>query len=168
MKEIIKNYSDFIITFCAFIVVVGQYYLENIVGLEPCNLCILQKLSAQIVFIIFLLKLIIPKFKYLFDIFGASVLFFGLSASSRQIYLQNLPKDELAAGVCDIPFEFLFNMYPFFEALGKVFQGSSKCAEESWSFIGLNIPEWATVFFASMILLILLRYVFTNLKGHTK
>jgi len=59
-------------------------------------------------------------------------------------------------------------MYPFFEALGKVFQGSSKCAEESWSFIGLNIPEWATVFFASMILLILLRYVLTNLKGHTK
>ena len=165
MKEIIKHYADFIITFCAALVMGGQYYLENVVGLEPCNLCLLQKYSAQAVFYIFLIKMVVPTFKVVFDVLGVSVLFFGASASLRQIYLQSLPADQLSGSYCDIPFEFLFNMYPFFEALGKVFQGSSKCAEESWVFLGLNIPEWALVFFTSMILIILLRYVLINLKG---
>ena len=165
MKAIIKHYADFIITFCAALVMGGQYYLENVVGLEPCNLCLLQKYSAQAVFYIFLIKMVVPTFKVVFDVLGVSVLFFGASASLRQIYLQSLPADQLSGGYCDIPFEFLFNMYPFFEALGKVFQGSSKCAEESWVFLGLNIPEWALVFFTSMILIILLRYVLINLKG---
>ena len=166
MKEIIKNYSDIFITSCAAIVMCGQYYLENIVGLEPCNLCILQKLSAQAVFFVYLIKMIVPKFKFIFDFLGFVVLVFGASASGRQIYLQNLPADQLTGGYCDIPFEFLFNMYPFFDALSKVFQGSSKCAEESWVFLYLNIPEWALLFFASMILLLLIRYFLINLKGH--
>ena len=165
MKEIIKNYSDIFITSCAAVVMCGQYYLENIVGLEPCNLCILQKLSAQAVFFIFLLKIVVPKFKFIFDLVGFGVLVFGASASARQIYLQNLPADQLTGGYCDIPFEFLFNMYPFFDALGKVFQGSSKCAEESWVFLYLNIPECALLFFTSMILLLLLRYFLINFKG---
>ena len=165
MKEIIKNYSDIFITSCAAIVMCGQDYLENIVGLEPCNLCILQKLSAQAVFFVFLIKMIVPKFKFIFNFLGFVVLVFGASASGRQIYLQNLPADQLTGGYCDIPFEFLFNMYPFFDALSKVFQGSSKCAEESWVFLYLNIPEWALLFFASMILLLLIRYFLINLKG---
>ena len=90
MKEIIKNYSDIFITSSAAIVVCGQYYLENIVGLEPCNLCILQKLSAQAVFLIFFIKMIVPKFKYIFDVLGIADLMFGVSASGRQIYLQNM------------------------------------------------------------------------------
>ena len=165
MKEIIKNYSYIFITSSAAVVMCGQYYLENIVGLEPCNLCILQKLSAQAVFFIFLLKILVPKFKFIFDLVGIGVLIFGASARARQIYLQNLPADQLTGGYCDIPFEFLFNMYPFFDALGKVFQGSSKCAEESWGFLYLNIPEWALLFFTSMILLLLLRYFLINFKG---
>ena len=115
--------------------------------------------------ILFLLKIVVPKFKFIFDLFGFGVLVFGASASARQIYLQNLPADQLTGGYCDIPFEFLFNMYPFFDALGKVFQGSSKCAEESWVFLYLNIPEWALLFFTSMILLLLLRYFLINFKG---
>jgi Disulfide bond formation protein DsbB. len=61
VKAFFENYLDFFITFCAAIVVGSQYYLENIVGLEPCNLCILQKYSAQAVFFIFVLKMVVPR-----------------------------------------------------------------------------------------------------------
>ena len=166
MKAFFENYLDFFITFCAAIVVGSQYYLENIVGLEPCNLCILQKYSAQAVFFIFLFKMLVLKFKFLFDFLGIFALAFGVSASGRQIYLQNIPKDELAGGYCDMPFYLLFDMNPFFDAMAKVFQGSSKCAEEVWSLLGLNIAEWSMVFFASMIGLMLVRYLLIILKGH--
>ena len=166
MKAFFENYLDFFITFCAAIVVGSQYYLENIVGLEPCNLCILQKYSAQAVFFIFLFKMLVLKFKFLFDFLGIFVLAFGVSASGRQIYLQNIPKGEIAGGYCDTPFYLLFDMNPFFDAMAKVFQGSSKCAEEVWSLLGLNIAEWSMVFFASMIGLMLVRYLLIILKGH--
>ncbi len=166
MKAFFENYLDFFITFCAAIVVGSQYYLENIVGLEPCNLCILQKYSAQAVFFIFLFKMLVLKFKFLFDFLGIFALAFGVSASGRQIYLQNIPKDEIAGGYCDTPFYLLFDMNPFFDAVAKVFQGSSKCAEEVWSLLGLNIAEWSMVFFASMIGLMLVRYLLIILKGH--
>ena len=166
MKAFFENYLDFFITFCAAIVVGGQYYLENIVGLEPCNLCILQKYSAQAVFFIFLFKMMVPRVKFLFDVLAIFTLAFGVSASGRQIYLQNIPKDELAGGYCDTPFYLLFDQNPFFDAMAKVFQGSSKCAEEVWSLLGLNIAEWSMVFFASMIGLMLIRYLLIILKGH--
>tara|TARA_B100001559_G_scaffold278112_1_gene249879 strand:+ start:13 stop:522 length:510 start_codon:yes stop_codon:yes gene_type:complete len=166
VKAFFENYLDFFITFCAAIVVGSQYYLENIVGLEPCNLCILQKYSAQAVFFIFLFKMLVLKFKFLFDFLGIFALAFGVSASGRQIYLQNIPKDEIAGGYCDTPFYLLFDMNPFFDAMAKVFQGSSKCAEEVWSLLGLNIAEWSMVFFASMIGLMLVRYLLIILKGH--
>tara|TARA_S200000501_G_scaffold292934_1_gene278481 strand:+ start:20869 stop:21378 length:510 start_codon:yes stop_codon:yes gene_type:complete len=166
VKAFFENYLDFFITFCAAIVVGSQYYLESIVGLEPCNLCILQKYSAQAVFFIFLFKMLVLKFKFLFDFLGIFALAFGVSASGRQIYLQNIPKDELAGGYCDTPFYLLFDMNPFFDAMAKVFQGSSKCAEEVWSLLGLNIAEWSMVFFASMIGLMLVRYLLIILKGH--
>ena len=166
MKEIIKNYSDIFITSCAAVVMCGQYYLENIEGLTPCNLCLIQSYTARTVFVIFLIKALTPILKTYFDILGILALTIGLSAGSRQIYLQNLPKDQLPDGLCDMPFDVIFNIYPFFEGIQKIFIGSSKCAEEVWTFLSLNIPEWSTVYFASMILLILLRYllIFTNMS----
>ena len=50
-----------------------------------------------------------------------------------------------------MPFEAIFSLYPFFEGLQKVFLGSSKCAEEQWWFLGLNIAEWSSVFFSSIL-----------------
>ena len=165
MKAFFQNYLDFFITFCSGFVVLSQYYLENIEGLTPCNLCLIQSYTARTVFVIFLIKALTPILKTYFDILGILALTIGLSAGSRQIYLQNLPKDKLPDGLCDMPFDVIFNIYPFFEGIQKIFIGSSKCAEEVWTFLSLNIAEWSTIYFASMILLILLRYllIFTNM-----
>ena len=166
MKAFFQNYLDFFITFCSGFVVLSQYYLENIEGLTPCNLCLIQSYAARTVFVIFLIKALMPILKTYFDILGILALTIGLSAGSRQIYLQNLPEDQLPDGLCDMPFDVIFNIYPFFEGIQKIFIGSSKCAEEVWTFLSLNIAEWSTVYFASMILLILLRYllIFTNMN----
>ena len=165
MKTIIQYYSDFIITVSAGFVVLAQYYLENIEGLVPCNLCIVQTMCARGIFLIYFLKILAPNLKWLFDVVGIPVFFTGIAASGRQIYLQNLPADQLSGGYCDIPFYLIFEMYSFFEGVGKVFQGSAKCAEESWFFLGLNIAEWSMIFFASMIVLLLLRYSLLIFKG---
>jgi len=166
MKVIFEGYFNFLVTVAATIVVISQWYLENVEGLVPCNLCLLQKFSAQAIALIFLIKMVVQKFNILLDFFGLGAMIFGLSASLRQIYLQNLPKDELPMGLCDMPFDAIFTLYPFFEGMQKVFLGSSKCAEEEWWFLGLNIAEWSGIFFSSMLLLMLVRYVLIMFKGH--
>tara|TARA_X000000950_G_scaffold18441_1_gene19996 strand:- start:21900 stop:22241 length:342 start_codon:yes stop_codon:yes gene_type:complete len=109
--------------------------------------------------------MISPYLKPLLDAFGLLVILLGMTAGGRQIYLINLPKDQLPLGLCDMPFETIFNIYPFFEGMQKVFLGSSKCAEEDWLFIGFNIAEWSFFFFTSMMLISLLRYLFIVLLG---
>ena len=141
MKAFFQNYLDFFITFCSGFVVLSQYYLENIEGLTPCNLCLIQSYTARTVFVIFLIKVLTPILKTYFDILGILALTIGLSAGSRQIYLQNLPKDQLPDGLCDMPFDVIFNIYPFFEGIQKIFIGSSKCAEEVWTFLFLSFAN---------------------------
>ena len=166
MKVIFEGYFNFIVTVASLIVVISQWYLENIEGLVPCNLCLLQKFSAQAIFLIYLFKMVTPKLKVLFDVVGVGFVLFGLSAGLRQVYLQNLPKDELPLGLCDMPFEAIFSLYPFFEGLQKVFLGSSKCAEEQWWFLGFNIAEWSSIFFSSILVIMLVRYFLIMFKGH--
>ena len=178
MKTIIQHYSDFIITLSAGFVVLAQYYLENIEGLDPCNLCIVQTFCARGIFVVYLIKIIFPYIKWLFDIIALPFLITGLVASGRQIYLQNVPADELAGGYCDMPLYLIFDMHrapegstfieavkSYFVIVQKIFQGSEKCAEQSWFFLGLNIAEWSMIFFASMIVLLLLRYSLLIFKG---
>ena len=165
MRIFFEGYFNFFIVVCSGLVVISQWYLENIENLVPCNLCIIQKLSAQGLFLIYLLKMISPYFKPLLDTFGLLVILLGMAAGGRQIYLINLPKDQLPLGLCDMPFEVIFNIYPFFEGMQKVFLGSSKCAEEDWLFVGFNIAEWSFFFFTSMMLISLLRYLFIVLLG---
>jgi disulfide bond formation protein DsbB len=166
MRGFFERHFNIFITFCSGIVVLSQWYLENIENLVPCNLCIIQKTCAQAIFFIYLIKMVSPYLRPLFDVSAFLSICLGIGASGRQIYLISLPRDQLPAGLCDLPFEAVFNIYPFFEGIQKIFLGSSKCAQEDWWFLGINIAEWSFIFFASMMLISLLRYLFIILQGH--
>ena len=139
MKTIIQYYSDFIITASAGFVVLAQYYLENIEGLVPCNLCIVQTICARGIFLIYLLKILAPNLKWLFDVVGVPVFFTGIAASGRQIYLQNLPADQLSGGYCDIPFYLIFEMYSFLKEWEKSFKVVQNVRKNHGSFLGLTL-----------------------------
>jgi disulfide bond formation protein DsbB len=64
--------------------------------------------------------------------------------ASRQIYLQNLPSDQVPT--CAPPMDFLMDTLPFFEAIQTVLLGDGNCAEYEWRFI-FNFAEWALIFF---------------------
>jgi disulfide bond formation protein DsbB len=64
--------------------------------------------------------------------------------AGRQIYLQNLPSDQIPT--CAPPMDFLMDTLPFFEVIQTILLGDGNCAEYEWRFI-LNFAEWALVFF---------------------
>ena len=68
----------------------------------------------------------------------------GSLIAGRQIYLQNLPSDQIPT--CAPPMDFLMDTLPFFQAIQTILLGDGNCAEYEWRFI-LNFAEWALIFF---------------------
>jgi disulfide bond formation protein DsbB len=68
----------------------------------------------------------------------------GGMVAGRQIYLQNLPADQIPT--CAPPLDFLVDTLPLMELIQTILLGDGNCAEYQWRFI-FNFAEWALLFF---------------------
>ena len=127
--------------------IVGAYMFEVIGYYDPCPLCILQRWSFGFIalcgalMMIPGLYLVIKKALLLIaGLFSMS----GVIISGRQIYLQNIPSDQVPT--CAPPMDFLLDTLPIFEVIQTILLGDGNCAEYDWRFI-FNFAEWALIFF---------------------
>tara|TARA_B100000614_G_scaffold135904_1_gene120858 strand:- start:225 stop:665 length:441 start_codon:yes stop_codon:yes gene_type:complete len=124
-------------------------------GVYPCPMCIVQRWCFAFAGL-FALGLSISKNKHLniFMMVGLyAFLVFGIVFSSRQIFVQNLPIDELMfIGGCGMPFSTMVEYQGLFNALKMAYQGGPSCAEDGWRFI-FNFAEWALIAFLAMVFL---------------
>jgi len=140
-------------------------YIFEVVGYyDPCPLCILQRWSFALIALCGLLMLIPNLYIILTKglLFLASLFSLGGGIiAGRQIYLQNLPNDQIPA--CAPPMDFLMDTLPFFEVIQTALLGDGNCAEYEWRFI-FNFAEWALIFF----IFLFFYNVFFLLKKKTK
>jgi protein dithiol:quinone oxidoreductase len=121
-------------------------------GLEPCPLCMFQRVCVSAVGVVFLIAAIHnPKrtgaaFYAILTLIIAGA---GAAFAARQIWLQALPKDQVPA--CGMGLSYMMDTLPFTDVVRRVLEGSGECAEKGWVFLGLSIAGWTFVFFASMI-----------------
>ncbi|WP_339488901.1 disulfide bond formation protein B [Pseudomonas sp. EL_65y_Pfl2_R95] len=136
----------------------GALYLEHVVGLEPCPLCILQRI-AVIAFGVFCLIAAIHgpgrtgQRVYAFLALLSALI--GAGTAARQIWLQSVPADQLPA--CLPSLEYMMDALPFQEIIRVVLHGSADCAEVNWTLFGMSIPEWSLLAFIGMIIFTLLQ-----------
>ena len=124
------------------------YYMQYVMGLEPCSLCMLQRFAVLVIGLIALAAGLHHPGKvgqFLYIAFTGIAVIAGGALSGRQLFLQSLPKDQVPA--CGPGFEYLMDAFPIFEALREIISGSGECAEVVWRFLGLSIPGWTLVFF---------------------
>jgi disulfide bond formation protein DsbB len=121
-------------------------------GLEPCPLCMFQRVAVIAVGLVFLFGAIAnplrpgASFVALLTLLAAGA---GAAFAGRQIWLQSLPKDQVPA--CGMGLSYMMDTLPFMDVVTKVLQGSGECAEKAWVFLGLSIAGWTFVFFVAMI-----------------
>jgi len=121
----------------------AQYFLN----LEPCPLCIFQRIAVTAMGIIFLAcSLLEPKSNLAKQI--SSILFvvsgsFGIGVASRHVWLQNLPSDQVPG--CGSGLDFMMSNFPINEVFQMVFNGSGECANVDWSFLSLTMPSWVII-----------------------
>jgi disulfide bond formation protein DsbB len=129
-------------------------YLEVYEGLAPCPLCTIQR--GEYLFISFsaLMGLLFNKYRIISSIFifiSFVSAFLGLLTAGRHIQLQYMDPNDVPS--CGPDLAYMLEALPIFDTFKTVFTGSGSCADVSWSFLYLTIPEWAAIWFLSYIVL---------------
>ena len=128
------------------------FWLQYHEGLEPCPLCMFQRVAVVAVGIVLLIAFLHDPGQRWATFYAVLVVLFagaGAAFAGRQIWLQSLPKDQVPA--CGMGLNYMLETLPLTDVIAKVLGGSGECAEKGWEMLGLSIAGWTFVFFAAMI-----------------
>jgi protein dithiol:quinone oxidoreductase len=138
-------------------------YLQHVVGLEPCPMCIVQRYALILVAVCAafswasglkasqntapgLLQKVLAALALLFAGGGAFV-------AARQSFLQWYPPEVMS---CGRDFYGMVETFPLQRAIPMIFKGGGDCTKVDWTFLGGSIANWSFVVFVGMALLLLL------------
>src|SRR5262249_28071453 len=120
--------------------------------LEPCPLCVFQRVAVIATGIVFLIAAIHGPRRGGAMFYGALTLIaagIGAGLAAWQVWIQGQPKGSVPA--CGMGLDYMLETLPLTDVISRVLKGSGECAEQGWVFLGLAIPSWTFVFFAAMI-----------------
>lgn len=150
---------------CFLMLATGAYF-QFVEELEPCPLCISQRIMILITGIVFLIAAIHNPKKCglkVYSILGTVTALMGAGISIRHVWIQNLPPDQVPE--CGPGLEYVFENFPLMDTLKLMLNGTGECADILWTFLGISIPGWTLVAFLGLATLSLLQQ--WNLPRHT-
>lgn len=143
---------------CVFLLSVGAY-LQLVEELEPCPLCISQRLAILATGLLFLIAAIHNRGRNIYAILVAVAAMAGASISARHVWLQHLPPEEVPE--CSPGLEYVFQNFPLADTIKLMLTGTGECAKIDWTMLGLSIPAWTLIAFLGLAAFALLQ-IFNN------
>ncbi len=140
-------------------------YFQLVEDLEPCPLCISQRLAILLTGLVFLTAGLhnpghIGVTRY--AVLGTVTALLGASISSRHIWLQHLPPEKVPE--CGPELAYMFQYFPLFDTLKLMLSGTGDCAKIDWTLLGLSMPVWTLFAFLSLATLSLMQIWNTTKK----
>ncbi|QXZ10874.1 disulfide bond formation protein B [Comamonas sp. Y33R10-2] len=131
---------------CVAMLAFGMY-LQHVVGLEPCPMCIVQRYALILVAIFTGLASLSGKKGWWmsFSVLALLASGFGAFVAARQSWLQWYPPE---FATCGRDFYGMIEHYSFSRSIPMIFQGSGDCAAIDWTFMGGSIANWSFICFA--------------------
>jgi disulfide bond formation protein DsbB len=127
-------------------------YLQYGLDLEPCPLCVFQRIAVIATGVIFLVAALHnpgrggAAFYAVLTLITAGT---GAALAAWHIWIQGQPKGSVPA--CGMGLDYMLDTMPLWDVISRVLKGSGECAEQGWLFLGLAIPSWTFVFFVAII-----------------
>ena len=121
-------------------------YLQHVVGLNPCPMCIVQRYALIGVMVIALLGVFLRKRGAVASSAALLALAsgFGAFTAARQSWLQWYPPEVVN---CGRDFYGMVENFPLNRAIPMIFKGSGDCSKIDWTFLGGSIANWSFVAF---------------------
>lgn len=126
-------------------------YAQHVLGLEPCPLCIFQRVAVIATGVVFLAGFLhAPRGSGRWFYAGLAALSASVGAgiAARHVWLQSLPPEDVPA--CGPGLDYMLEAFPLRQVLQRVFSGSGECAEIDWTFLGLSMPVWTLLCFLAL------------------
>ena len=127
-------------------------YVQYVQLLEPCPLCMLQRvgvIGSGVVMLLAGLHKPGRRGAIVYALLNLLVAGFGAAIAVRHLWIQSLPPDQVP--LCGPGLSYMLDTMPLGDALLKVLHGSGECADKSWQFLGLTMPGWTLIFFIGLI-----------------
>lgn len=134
---------------CVGMLAFGILYLQEVVGLVPCPMCIVQRYA--LIGIAVLAALTALSANRSAHVTGAALILltagFGAFVAARQSWLQWYPPEIVS---CGRDFYGMIESFPLKRALPMIFRGSGDCTKVDWTFLGGSIANWSFVVFVGI------------------
>lgn len=134
----------------AFLVCAALYgyaiYVQFGLGVEPCPMCIFQRIVFIVMGMFFLVGAIQnPRVRgrrvyALLLLLTAGI---GVGIAAWHLWVQHQPPDLLTG--CAPGLNYMIENFPLSKALKMAFTGSADCAQVTWTFLDLSMPFWTLV-----------------------
>lgn len=125
------------------------FYLQLHDGLEPCPLCIFQRVAFFALGLVFLVGAIhgpkTARARKTYGVFSLLAALGGILVAGNHVRLQHLPPDQVPA--CGPGLDYMLEAMPITGVIRKVMTGSGECAAVDWTFLGLAMPAWSLICF---------------------
>ena len=129
-------------------------YLQHMVGLEPCPMCIVQRYAmCLMVPVAFGFAWTNSKWAHRAGfLLYASLSFSGAYVAARQSWLQWYPPEVVS---CGRDFYGMIETFPLKRAIPMIFRGGGDCSVVDWTFLGSSIANWSFLAFVGLGLIAL-------------
>ena len=126
-------------------------YLQYVMDLEPCPLCMFQRLALVAMGTVFLAAAVHDPVRAGAWVYGIVQLVLGgmgIGLALRHLWIQSLPPDQVPA--CGMGIGYMFETLPLFDVISRTLKGSGECAHVDLV-LGLSIPAWTLMLFVLLI-----------------
>lgn len=127
-------------------------YLQHVVGLVPCPMCIVQRYA--LVLIAAGAMLTGATGRKSLQVAGSLVLavlaVLGAFVAARQSWLQWYPPEVVS---CGRDFYGMIETFPLRRAIPMIFKGGGDCTKIDWTFLGGSIANWSFIVFVGIAIL---------------
>jgi len=158
LNKLLAGRTGYLIGFLAsFGLVAFALYIQQKDHLEPCPLCISQRIAFMSLGVLFLIAALHNPTKIGRRLYG--LLHFlaaaaGAAIASRHIWIQANPDKVMAE--CGAGFDYIFDTFPMKKALDLVFKGTGECSNIDWTLFGITIPQLSLICFVALAIYALL------------
>ena len=133
---------------CAGLMAYAVGYAQMVQHLEPCPLCIFQRVGVMALGVIFLAAAIQHPRRagaVVYAVLIALAALATMGVATRHLYIQSQPPGSIPA--CGAPFNVLMQMFSIWEAIRKVLHAGGECAQVD-KVLGLAMPAWVLIWAA--------------------
>lgn len=124
-------------------------YLQHVVGLNPCPMCIVQRYALIGVAVVTALGALVSRRGgwVAGSALGVALAVFGAFVAARQSWLQWYPPEVVS---CGRDFYGMIATFPLERAIPMIFRGGGDCAAVDWTFLGGSIANWSFLCFVGI------------------